>query len=43
MMGLPPMVVPELPANWNCEEPRQRACKFGSREVSCFSYRGVPA
>ncbi|KAH8080062.1 hypothetical protein HD553DRAFT_326056 [Filobasidium floriforme] len=43
MMGLPPMVVPELPANWNCEEPRQRACRFGSREVSCFSYRGVPA
>jgi len=41
MMGLPPMAVPELPANW--EEPRQRACRFGSRDVGCFSYRGVPA
>jgi hypothetical protein len=41
MMGLPPMAVPELPANW--EEPRRRACRFGSREVGCFSYRGVPA
>jgi hypothetical protein len=41
MMGLPPMAAPELPVNW--EEPRQRACRFGSREVGCFSYRGVPA